>query len=82
MGYDTGNSQTPIVPTIVGDSKKAKQLAEKLYSEGIFALAIVYPMVARDKARIRNQMNAGFDREDIDTILNVYEKLGRELKIV
>ena len=82
LGYDTGNSQTPIVPTIVGDSKKAKQLAEKLYSEGIFALAIVYPMVARDKARIRNQMNAGFDREDIDTILNVYEKLGRELKIV
>ncbi len=82
LGYDTGNSQTPIVPTIVGDSKKAKQLAEKLYEEGIFALAIVYPMVARDKARIRNQMNADFTREDLDTILNVYEKLGRELKIV
>ncbi|RLF40445.1 MAG: 8-amino-7-oxononanoate synthase [Thermoplasmata archaeon] len=82
LGYDTGNSQTPIVPTIVGDSKKAKQLAEKLYEEGIFALAIVYPMVARDKARIRNQMNADFNREDLDTILNVYEKLGKELKIV
>ena len=82
LGYDTGNSQTPIVPTIVGDSKKAKQLAEKLYEEGIFALAIVYPMVARDKARIRNQMNADFTREDLDAILNVYEKLGRELKIV
>ncbi len=82
MGFDTGNSQTPIVPTIVGDSKKAKQLADKLYEEGIFALAIVYPMVARDKARIRNQMNAGMSKEDIDFALNVYEKLGKELKII
>ncbi|HEB37118.1 MAG TPA: aminotransferase class I/II-fold pyridoxal phosphate-dependent enzyme [Thermoplasmatales archaeon] len=82
MGYDTGNTQTPIIPTIVGDSKKAKKLAERLYEEGIFALAIVYPMVARDKARIRNQMNAGMSREDLDFALNVYEKLGKELKII
>ncbi|HEC95086.1 MAG TPA: glycine C-acetyltransferase [Thermoplasmatales archaeon] len=82
LGYDTGNTQTPIIPTIVGDSKKAKQLAERLYEEGIFALAIVYPMVARDKARIRNQMNAGMTREDLDFALNVYEKLGKELKII
>ncbi|HDD57323.1 MAG TPA: aminotransferase class I/II-fold pyridoxal phosphate-dependent enzyme [Thermoplasmatales archaeon] len=82
MGYDTGNTQTPIIPTIVGDSKKAKKLAERLYEEGIFALAIVYPMVARDKARIRNQMNAGMSRDDLDFALNVYEKLGKELKII
>ena len=82
MGYDTGMSETPIVPVIVGDSKKAKQLAERLYQEGIFALAIVYPMVARDKARIRNQMNAGMTREDLDFALSVYEKLGKELNII
>lgn len=82
MGYDTGMSETPIIPVIVGDSKKAKQLAERLYQEGIFALAIVYPMVARDKARIRNQMNAGMTREDLDFALSVYEKLGKELKII
>ncbi|KAA0007182.1 MAG: aminotransferase class I/II-fold pyridoxal phosphate-dependent enzyme [Thermoplasmata archaeon] len=82
LGYDTGNTQTPIIPTIVGDSKKAKMLAERLYEEGIFALAIVYPMVARDKARIRNQMNAGMSKEDLDFALNVYEKLGKELKII
>ncbi|HHH79975.1 MAG TPA: 8-amino-7-oxononanoate synthase, partial [Thermoplasmatales archaeon] len=70
------------IPTIVGDSKKAKMLAERLYEEGIFALAIVYPMVARDKARIRNQMNAGMSKEDLDFALNVYEKLGKELKII
>ncbi|HDD57426.1 MAG TPA: glycine C-acetyltransferase [Thermoplasmatales archaeon] len=82
MGYDTGMSETPIIPVIVGDSKKAKQLAERLYQEGIFALAIVYPMVAKDKARIRNQMNAGMTKEDLDFALSIYEKLGRELNII
>ncbi|HEX17609.1 MAG TPA: aminotransferase class I/II-fold pyridoxal phosphate-dependent enzyme [Thermoplasmatales archaeon] len=82
IGYDTGLSETPIIPVIIGDSKKTKELAERLYKEGIFALAIVYPMVARDKARIRNQMNSGMTRDDLDFALSVYEKLGRELKII
>ena len=82
MGYDTGLSETPIIPVIIGDSKKTKEFAERLYREGIFALAIVYPMVARDKARIRNQMNAGMTREDLDFALNAYEKIGKELKVI
>jgi len=82
MGYDTGLSETPIIPVIIGDSKKTKEFAERLYQEGIFALAIVYPMVARDKARIRNQMNAGMTREDLDFALNAYEKIGKELKVI
>ncbi len=82
LGFDTGNSQTPIIPAMIGDSKKAQELANRMYEEGIFALAIVFPMVARDKARIRNQMNAGMTREDLDQILRVYEKLGKELKLI
>ncbi|EMR73494.1 Aminotransferase, classes I and II superfamily [Thermoplasmatales archaeon SCGC AB-539-N05] len=82
LGFNTGNSQTPIIPAMIGDSNKAQKLASRLYDEGIFALAIVFPMVGRDKARIRNQMNAGMSREDLDTILRVYEKLGKELKIL
>jgi glycine C-acetyltransferase len=82
LGFDTGYSQTPIIPAIVGDSKKAQTLASRMYDEGIFALAIVFPMVARDKARIRNQMNAGMTRDDLDEILRVYEKLGKELKLI
>ena len=82
MGYDTGLSETPIIPVIIGESKKTKEFAERLYQEGIFALAIVYPMVARDKARIRNQMNAGMTREDLDFALNAYEKIGKELKVI
>jgi len=82
MGYDTGFSETPIVPAMVGDSKKAQKLAERLFDEDIFALAIVYPMVAKGKARIRNQINAGMEYDDIDKILNAYEKLGKELNLV
>lgn len=82
LGYDTGNSQTPIVPSMIGDSIKAQELANRLYDEGIFALAIVFPMVARGKARIRNQINAGMTFEDLDRILEVYERLGRELKLI
>lgn len=82
MGYDTGFSETPIVPAMVGDSKKAQKLAERLFDEDIFALAIVYPMVAKGKARIRNQINAGMEYDDIDKILNAYEKLGKELDLV
>ncbi|MFW6041192.1 MAG: aminotransferase class I/II-fold pyridoxal phosphate-dependent enzyme [Thermoplasmatota archaeon] len=82
MGFDTGFSETPIVPAMVGDSRKAQKLANRLYEEGIFALAIVYPMVPKGKARIRNQINAGMSEEDIDVILRTYKKLGKELKLI
>jgi len=82
MGFDTGNSETPITPAIVGESSKAKELSNRLYDEGIFALPIVFPMVARDKARIRTMMNAGLTRKDLDFTLEKFEKLGKELKIL
>jgi glycine C-acetyltransferase len=82
MGFDTGESETPITPVIVGESSKAKELSNKLYDEGIFALPIVFPMVARDKARIRTMMNAGLTKEDLDYTLNKFEKLGKQLDII
>jgi len=82
MGFDTGNSETPITPAIVGDSGKAKELSDKLYDEGVFALPIVFPMVARDKARIRTIMNAGLTRKDIDFALEKFEKFGKKLDII
>lgn len=82
MGFDTGKSETPIVPAMVGDSKKAQTLADRLFEEGIFALAIVYPMVPRGEARIRNQINAGLSEADLEEALRVYEKLGTELEII
>lgn len=82
MGWDTGRSETPIVPAMVGDSKKAQELGNRLFDEGIFALPIVFPMVARGEARIRNQVSAGHTKEDIDEALRVYEKVGRELDLI
>ncbi|MEM3445446.1 MAG: glycine C-acetyltransferase [Thermoplasmata archaeon] len=82
MGFDTGNSETPIIPVILGRSDLAKQFSDMLFEEGVFALPIVYPMVARDKARIRNIMNAGHTKEDLNEVLAAYEKVGKKLKAV
>jgi len=82
FGFDTGNSQTPITPVIVGESSVAKKLSSRLFEEGVFALPIVYPMVARDKARIRTIMNAALKREDLDFAIEAFAKIGRELHII
>ena len=82
LGFNIGNSQTPITPVIVGESSVAKKLSTRLFEERIFALPIVYPMVARDKARIRTIMNAALTREDLDFAINAFEKIGKELHII
>jgi glycine C-acetyltransferase len=82
MGYDTGNSTTPITPAMTGESSLAKRLSDMLMEDGIFAFPIVFPMVARDAARIRTMMNAGLTREQLDIALNAFEKRGKELKII
>ena len=82
LGFDTGNSKTPIIPIIVGESSKAKQLSDKLYEDGIFVVPIVFPMVARDLARIRVQMNAKLTQEHLDRVIESIEHIGKELKII
>ena len=82
MGFDIGNSETPITPVIVGESSVAQEMSAMLYDEGVFALPIVFPMVARDKARIRTMMNAGHSKVDLDAALAAFEKIGRKLKVL
>ena len=82
LGFNTGRSQTPIIPIIVGESSNAKALSDKLYGEGIFVVPIVFPMVARDLARIRVQMNAKLTTEQLDTVIGTIEKIGKQLEIV
>ena len=82
LGFNIGNSETPITPVIVGESSVAKKLSARLFEEGVFALPIVFPMVARDKARIRTIMNAALMRKDLDFAIGVFEKIGKELKII
>ncbi len=82
MGFDTGHSETAITPVMCGESLKAKALSDELYKMGVFALPIVFPMVARDKARIRTMMNAGLTREDLDEALAAFEKGGKKVGII
>jgi glycine C-acetyltransferase len=82
LGFDTGSSETPIIPIMVGESSKAKHLSERLFEEGVFALPIVFPMVAKDKARIRTIMNAALEQEDLDLAIGMFEAIGRDLHII
>jgi glycine C-acetyltransferase len=82
LGFNIGNSQTPITPIIVGESGVAKKLSQRLFEEGVFALPIVFPMVARDKARIRTIMNAALTRDDLDFAISAFAKIGKELQII
>jgi len=79
LGFDIGASETPITPVIVGESSTARKMSEMLFGEGVFALPIVYPMVSRDKARIRTIMNAGHTRKDLDFALQAFKKIGKLL---
>ncbi len=82
LGFDTGNSATPIIPVMLGDEETAKQFSAKLYAEDIFATPIVFPMVAKGKARIRVIPSAAHSREDLNKALAGFEKIGKELGVI
>jgi glycine C-acetyltransferase len=83
LGYNTGNSETPIIPLIIGDPGKAQELARVLFEEeGIYGTPIVFPMVARELSRIRVQMNALLTKNDLNMALSAIEKVGKKLNII
>ncbi len=82
LGFDTGTSATPITPVIVGESHRAKELSDRLLDLGVFALPIVYPMVAKDKARIRTIMNAALTDDDVHVAIGAFERAGRALGLL
>ena len=82
LGFDTGVSETPIIPVMCGDSSVAKGLSNEMMNDGVMAGAIVFPMVAKDKARVRTQMSAGLTREDLDEVLRIFESAGNKLGLI
>lgn len=82
LGFDTGASETPITPVMVGDPFKAQQFSARLFEEGVFALAITFPIVARGKDRLRTIVSSGHTLKDLDFALEKFGKVGRELGIV
>ncbi len=82
MGFNTGFSQTPIVPVMLGEAALAQQFSRRLFEEGIFAMAISYPTVAQGKARIRVMNSAAHNHSDIEIALETFSKVGRELGVI
>jgi glycine C-acetyltransferase len=82
LGFNTGLSESPITPVIAGDSATANKLSDRLFEEGVFAQAIGFPTVARDKARVRTIVTATHTREDLQYALDTFSKVGRELGLV
>jgi glycine C-acetyltransferase len=82
LGFDTGRSETPIVPVMLGEAPLAKDFSRKLFEYGVFAMALGFPTVPRGQARIRVMNTAAHSREDLDTGLAAFEKVGRELGVI
>jgi glycine C-acetyltransferase len=82
LGFDTGASETPITPVMMGDSDVAGRFSARLFEEGIFAQPVVYPTVALDKARIRTIVTAAHTDEMLDTALEAFGRVGRGLALI
>ena len=82
LGFNTGSSESPITPVIVGDGALAMKLSDRLFQEGVFAQGIAFPTVARDKARVRTIVTATHTRDELQFALDVFAKVGRELGIL
>ncbi|MCK4411013.1 aminotransferase class I/II-fold pyridoxal phosphate-dependent enzyme, partial [Candidatus Bipolaricaulota bacterium] len=82
LGFDTGNSETPIVPIMCKDSGTARELADFVWEKGIYVLPIVFPMVARDKARIRVQLSAKHTKDQLDQAIAAFKEGGEKLHLI
>jgi glycine C-acetyltransferase len=82
LGFNTGMSESPITPVIVGDGALAMTLSDQLFESGVFAQGIAFPTVARDKARVRTIVTATHTREDLQFALDTFGRVGRSLGIV
>jgi glycine C-acetyltransferase len=82
LGFDTGISETPITPVIVGQAAVAQQMTRRLLELGVFATSVVYPTVALDKARLRTIVSSEHTNDDLQSCLDAFEKAGRELRLI
>ena len=82
LGFDTGFSQTPITPIMLGEAPLAQQFSRELFENGIFATSIGYPTVPKGKARIRVMISAAHTRDDLDQGLEAFKKAGKSLGVI
>lgn len=82
LGFDIGASETPITPCIIGDEKLTQQFSKRLFEEGVYAKAIVFPTVQKGTGRVRNMPTAVHTKEMLDEAIAIYEKVGKELGVI
>jgi glycine C-acetyltransferase len=82
LGFDTGVSTTPITPIMLGEAPLAQQFSRALFDDGVFAMAIGFPTVAKGKARIRVMISAAHSRDDLDRGLEVFARVGGALGVI
>ncbi len=82
LGFDIGHSRTPITPVMAGESRTAVELSRLLFEEGLFAKPIVFPLVAKDKARVRINVTAQHTMDDLDEALEIFERVGKRMKLI
>ncbi|MBE9524721.1 MAG: glycine C-acetyltransferase [Chloroflexi bacterium] len=82
LGFDTGESVTPITPVMLGGAPLAQEFSRELYDAGVFGMAIGFPTVPQGKARIRVMISAAHERDDLDQGLEAFARVGRKLGVI
>ncbi|HAM80790.1 glycine C-acetyltransferase [Ornithinibacillus bavariensis] len=82
LGFNIGNSETPITPCIIGEEKAAQEFSRRLLEAGVYAKSIVFPTVPKGTGRVRNMPTAAHTKEMLDQAIQAYEKVGKEMGLI
>jgi len=82
LGFNTGHSETPITPVIIGDEAKTMEFSRKLLENGVFVSGIVFPTVPRGTGRVRCMVTAAHTKEQLDRAVEAFKKVGEEMRLI
>ncbi|MFD2638915.1 glycine C-acetyltransferase [Piscibacillus salipiscarius] len=82
LGFDIGNSETPITPCIIGEEKATQEFSKRLFDEGVYAKSIVFPTVPKGTGRVRNMPTAAHTKDMLDEALAIYKKVGKDMGLI
>ena len=82
LGFNTGKSETPITPVIIGDEAKSLEFSKKLFDNGVFVSPIIFPTVAKGTGRVRCMISAAHSKEDLEKAVKAFEKVGKEMNLI
>ena len=82
LGFDTGHSETPITPVMIGNEGKTMEFSKALLDAGVYVSGIVFPTVPKGKGRLRVMISAGHTKEDLDFAIEQFERVGKKLNII